>query len=941
MSLSAGDRLGPYEVTGELGAGGMGIVLRARDTKLDRDVALKVLPEAFTSDPDRLARFEREAKVLASLNHPNIGSIYGLEEAPSTRASSTVGDDDRSQGSGPSDSAHGRQGAVKALVLELVEGPTLADRIKQGPIPLDEALPIAKQIAEALEAAHEQGVIHRDLKPANVKVKDDGTVKVLDFGLAKAFQPDASDPNMSMSPTISLTAAATQMGMIIGTAAYMSPEQARGKVVDKRTDIWAFGVVLYEMLSGARPFQGEDVSLTLASVMKSDVNVTKLPGDVPAAIRTVLDRCLEKDPRNRIRDIGDVSLAMAGAFETRVSTPSASTVVSPLRIWQRPVPAFVVGLTLLGLGGLGVWQLTRPAPVVPIRMPIQVEDLAVNTHGAGSVIALSPDGSRLAYVSGEGDTGQLYVRRLDAFDATPIAGADDAYSPFFSPNGEWIGFATGGGELKKVRLAAGAPEVITTLDGEMHGATWGPDDRIVFAGRGSQRGLSLVSALGGPSETILQPDTGSGNLGWPSFLPDGKAVLFTAGGGTGVSVLLPDTGVVHPLFETGGNAHYLATGHLVHAEGGRLWATPFDADQGQLTGEPVAVLDGLAMGLPRETFIAHYDVSANGMLAYLPGEAPDGVGGTRSLVWVNHDGEEEPVATRVASYNSLSLSPDGSRAALAVVDGSGNPDVWVSDLARGSLVPLTTDAATDISPLWHPDGRRVAFVSDRSGQLEVLWREVGGSETAERLLVFDEAVSRIALHDWSADGATLFLGAVLPESDSDVGMVSVGERPGSWEPLIQTAARELSPALSPDGRWLAYSSDLSGVYEVYVVRFPGLDGQEPISIGGGDLPTWSDDGRVLFYLRRPAGPPDAVMRVPLDFIEGEPPTVIAGTPERLFDFGRYFSIRGSERVYDISPDGQRFLMITAADAADAELDRSRINVIFDWFEELNARVPIP
>ena len=825
MALSPGTRLGVYSVTAKIGEGGMGEVYQARDTKLDRDVALKVLPEAFTADPDRLARFEREAKVLASLNHPNIGSIYGLEEAD----------------------------GVKALVLELVEGPTLADRIKQGPIPIDEALAIAKQIAEALEAAHEQGVIHRDLKPANVKVREDGTVKVLDFGLAKAFQPDAGDPNMSMSPTISLTAAATQMGMIIGTAAYMSPEQARGKVVDKRTDIWAFGVVLYEMLSGARPFQGEDVSLTLASVMKSDVNVTKLPGEVPAAIRTVLDRCLEKDPKHRIRDIGDVSLAMAGAFETRVSTPSASTAVSPLRIWQRPVPAFLVGLTLLGLGGLGVWQLTRPEPAVSIRMPIQVEGLAVNTHGSGSVIALSPDGSRLAYVSGDGDSGQLYVRHLEAFDATLIAGAEDAYSPFFSPNGEWIGFATGGGELKKVRLAAGAPEPITTLDGAMHGATWGPDDTIVFAGRGSQRGLSLVSALGGPSETILQGSAGIGNLSWPSFLPDGKAVLFSVGGGAGVSVLLLETGVVKPLVERGGNAHYLATGHLVYAEGGRLWATRFDADRGQLTGEPVAVLDGLAMGLPRERFIAHYDVSANGMLAYLPGEAPDGVGGTRSLVWVNHDGEEEPIAAQVASYNSLSLSPDGRRAALAVVDGSGNPDIWVSELARGSLVPLTTDAATDTSPLWHPDGRRVAFVSDRSGQLEVFWRAADGSGTVERLLAFDEAVSRLTLHDWSADGATLFLDAVMPESGDDVGMVSVGEQPGSWEPLIHTAARESAPALSPDGRWLAYSSDVTGVWEVYVERFPDLEGRQPISIGGGDDPTWSDDGRALLYLRRPVG----------------------------------------------------------------------------------------
>ena len=370
------------------------------------------------------------------------------------------------------------------------------------------------------------------------------------------------------------------------------------------------------MLTGTKPFTGTDVSDTLAAVLRIDADLDALPEETPPRLRQVLRACLQKEPKDRVRDIGDVRLAMEGAFETTVSTPSESAAVSQLQIWQRPIPAFVAGLTLLVIGGLGVWQMTRPAPPVPIRMPIQVEGLAVNTHGAGSVIALSPDGSRLAYVSGEGDTGQLYVRRLDAFDAALIDGADDAYSPFFSPDGEWVGFATGGGELKKVRLAAGAPVVVTTLEGDMHGATWGPDDTIVFAESGPDGGLSRVSALGGPSETLLQPNSGAGEnaLTWPSFLPDGKDLLFTglAGGPTPalhVSVLLPETGAVHRLLEGGGNARYVATGHLVHAEGGSLFATAFDADQRRLTGGTVAVLDGLAMGLPREVAIAHYDVS--------------------------------------------------------------------------------------------------------------------------------------------------------------------------------------------------------------------------------------------------------------------------------------------------------------------------------------------
>ena len=420
MPLQPGTTLGPYQVTAKIGEGGMGEVYRARDTKLDRDVALKVLPQAFTDDPDCLARFEREAKVLASLNHPNIGHIYGLEEAEEQ----------------------------KALVLELVEGPTLADRIAQGPIPVDEALPIAKQIAEALEAAHEAGVIHRDLKPANIKVKEDGTVKVLDFGLAKALDTTPEgDP--SQSPT--LTAAATQMGMIMGTAAYMSPEQARGKTVDKRADIWAFGVVLYEMLTGTRPFQGEDVSLTLASVMKSDVNVQTLPHDIPATMRTVLRRCLEKDPRERLRDIGDVRLAMRGAFETTV-TAAELTSTQPARWWLTlpvAVAAFFVGGIVTGIA---VWTLTRAAPATPrvTRASIALPPGALSTFGNHYRIALSPDSNHLAYAG----TDQLYLRAMDQIEATPIARTEGATEPFFSPDGEWIAFWADG-QLKKVSVTGG------------------------------------------------------------------------------------------------------------------------------------------------------------------------------------------------------------------------------------------------------------------------------------------------------------------------------------------------------------------------------------------------------------------------------------------------------------------------------------------------------
>ena len=412
MALTAGTTLGPYEVTAKIGEGGMGEVWQARDTKLDRHVALKVLPEAFTSDPDRLARFEREAKLLASLNHPNIGSIYGLEEAEG--------------------------GKFRALVLELVEGPTLADRIKRGPIPIDEALPIAKQIAEALEAAHERGVIHRDLKPANVKVKADGTVKVLDLGLAKGFQPDASDPLLSQSPTVSLTAAATQMGMVIGTAAYMSPEQAKGKPIDKRADVWAFGAVLYEMLTGARPFAGDDVSETLARVIDREPDWAALPDNVPPVLSNFLRRCLQKNPKRRSRDIGDVSLAMEGAFEVARVMPAG-----PSPTWQRPVPMALAGLALLFAGGFAVWSLTpEPTRTVGRFVLSAPPNAAVVVSGTWPDLAISPDGRRIVYRAGS--PLQLYVRAVDQLEATPLSGTEGASSPFFSPDGDLVGFTLGG-----------------------------------------------------------------------------------------------------------------------------------------------------------------------------------------------------------------------------------------------------------------------------------------------------------------------------------------------------------------------------------------------------------------------------------------------------------------------------------------------------------------
>ena len=910
VSLQPGQSIGPYEVVGLIGQGGMGEVWQARDTKLDRDVALKVLPEAFTLDPDRLARFEREAKVLASLNHPNIGSIYGLEEADG--------------------------GKFRALVLELVEGPTLADRIKQGPIPLDEALPIATQIVEALEAAHEQGVIHRDLKPANVKVKADGVVKVLDFGLAKALDPEPGSGAAANSPTISLTAAATQMGMVIGTAAYMSPEQAKGKVADKRADIWAFGVVLLEMLTGHRVFSGETVSETLAAVMMKEPEWDRLPPDLPSKLDDLLCRCVQKDPRQRVRDIGDVRLAIEGGFETTASAPSEPVAVPQLQVWQRPIPAVVAGLALLAVGGFAVWALlgsgTQPSPS-PKRFTLTLPDSDRLPVAAGDMLALSPDSQTLVYVASRDGAIQLFRRPIDQFEATLMPGTEGARDPFVSPDGQWVGFGADGA-LQKVALVGGPAQTLTALPTDLRGADWGADDMIVY-GLMRSGPLMQVPAAGGDPTPLFTPD--DGRFSWfPQVLPDGDAVLFT------LSAFGPDAGELHLLIRGTGEhrtlvpnavaGRVLRTGHLVFLRSGALWAVPFDRERLDIVGNPAPVVEGVRV---EGGGAVQFALAGDGSLVYIPGDA---VSGTRSLVWVDRAGGEEPLAVPARDYFTHSLSPDGTRAAVNLLDDSGNRDVWVSELARGTLTRVTTHAAVDTRPLWHPDGQSVVFASFRDGPLALFRKAADGTGTAEPLVTFDESVTFITPYDWSPDGARLFVDAVLPETGSDVGMVSL-DGPGTWEPLIQTAATEWSPALSPNGRWLAYTSNETGQQEVYVQRFPELDGRQVISVGGGASPNWSADGREIIYLRAPVGPRDAVMRVTLDIDEGDPPSLIVGTPERLFDW-QYFGAPGGRRHYDVSPDGQRFLMFTAGGTGNTGTGRTEIKVVLNWHQELLDRVPV-
>ena len=891
MALQPGTRLGPYEVTAQIGVGGMGEVYRATDTKLKREVAVKVLPSALASDPERLARFQREAEVLASLNHPNIAAIYGLEEAEST----------------------------KALVMELVEGPTLADRIAQGAIPVDEALPIAKQIAEALEAAHEQGIIHRDLKPANIKLRPDGVVKVLDFGLAKALEPAGSSPGLSQSPTIT-TPAMTQAGVILGTAAYMSPEQAKGKTVDKRSDIWAFGAVLYEMLSGRRAFDAEDVSETLAAVLRAEVNWTLLPQALSPALRTFLVRCLQKDPKQRIRDIGDVSLALKGAFETAAAQTTDAVAGPRLQVWQRPMPAVIAALLVAVVSSLGVWSLMRPAPQPPAplaRFSIPLAPDETFSYIGRHVVALSPAGTHVVYTVNNG----LSLRPVDQLQATPVSGTEaEARSPFFSPDGQQVGFYAAG-QLKRVSISGGAPVTLAEAANPW-GASWGADNMILY-GQGPQ-GIWRVAGTGGTPEQVIPVEDGEQAHG-PQLLPGGEWVLFTWRP-AGVTSWDQAQIVMHSLatnerivlIDGGRDARYLPTGHLVYGLNGVLLAVPFDLETRQVTGGAVPLVEGVR-DAGALTGAVQFSIAATGSLVYVPGSA----GAQRSLVWVDRQGREARLAAPPRTYEYPRLSPDGTRVALDVRDQE--EDIWIWDLARETLTRLTFDPDPDRYPVWTPDSTRVVFSSTADGQFNLYWKAADGTGTVDRLT---ESANSQYGSSFSPDGESLVFRENQSDTGQDLRVLSLaGDR--GVETLVATEFAERNAELSPDGRWMAYQSNQSGQMEVYVRPFPNVDdGQWQISTSGGTHPLWASNGRELLYRRG-----DALMTVAVQ----TEPSFTPGTPEVLFEGDYYRALIG--RNYDVSPDGQRFLMITAGGGAEDTSAAASIVLVQHWLEELRRLVP--
>ncbi|HEX6324000.1 MAG TPA: protein kinase [Vicinamibacterales bacterium] len=863
MPLRPGLRIGPYEVLALAGAGGMGEVYRARDTRLSRDVALKVLPQAVALDAGRLARFEREAQILATLGHSGIGGIFGVEQFDGGRA----------------------------LVLEYVEGLTLAERIEAGPLPVDEALAIARQMAEALEAAHDRGIVHRDLKPSNVKVRPDGTVKVLDFGLAKAFNPELTDPALADAPTVT-SGAATEAGVILGTAAYMSPEQARGRAVDKRADNWSFGCVLYEMLTAARAFRGDTVADTLAAVVRSEPDWSLLPRDLPVPVRALLARCLDKDARRRLRDIGEARVTLESLADGGAAGGEA---LARRRRWTPVRVAAAAALTIVAAiaGGVVTWRLGAPARPV-VRLAI------VPPAGAplvGQAIAITPDGRSVVYVSGDGT--QLSVRALDSLVPRHLTGLGAPAYPFISPDGGWIGYFDGLNALKIVPIGGGPSITLCTLRGAAgRGAVWADDGHIFFATDDPATGLWRVPARGGTPEEVARPRAGQGDPLWPALLPDRRKVLVTLGGGADdsaqgprIAVLDLESGAYHVLLP-GVGARYVPTGHLIFGANGALHAVRFDPDAIEIGGTPVEVIDRIAgadAGRNVQAGVLALAVAAEGTLTYVPAAA-DAV---RRLVWVDRGGGEELIPAPPRGYVIPRVSPDGSR--IAVDTRDVGTDIMVWDVAARALSRSTF--ATSVYPVWTRDGTRLVHTTFGGARVgDLFLRAPDGSTGAVRLT--DGASSRYAA-SVTPDGARVLFREEGGDTGVDIGLVPLdGGR--SAESVLRTRFNEMNPELSRDGRWLAYESNESGQNEIYVRPFPGVTaGLWEISRGGGRQPAWHPEGRELFY-RTPDG---SLMAVPITVT----PRFAAGQPVRVTD-GRYYHA-GPYRSYDVSPDGRRFLMI--------------------------------
>jgi serine/threonine protein kinase/Tol biopolymer transport system component len=893
-----GRRVQSYEVLSLLGAGGMGEVYRAKDTKLGRDVALKVLSEEFAEDPERVTRFEREARLLAALNHPNVAAIHGLEES------------------------EGRH----VLVLELVEGETLAERIGRGPIPIGEALPLFRQLAAGLEAAHEKGIVHRDLKPSNVTVTPEGQIKVLDFGLAKAFRGVVAAGSDVRTETA--WESQTGEGRIVGTVSYMSPEQARGQAVDKRTDVWAFGCCLYEALTGRRPFAGGTVSDTLAAVLEREVEWERLPVGTPLTLRWLLRRCLQKDKERRLHDIADARIEIEEATTEPTAPVGVPTEALKPRRWRQTLPwKILAGLTTI-VAAVSLWSSWRAGPpsrdLIRFAVNLPPGEAIHRDLNAGSSVRFSPDGTQIVYVVQQGETRLLYSRGMDALEGTPIPGTEGAATPFFSPDGRWVGFFAEE-KLKKVFLQGGTPIVICdTPRGGRHGGSWGVDDTIVFGGWLGTR-LWRVPAGGGtpepvtPAEKLLK-EMGQEERLWPQLLPGGRDVLYTVWHRTedaGIALYSLDTDRQRVLVEKGSHAQYVPTGHLLYAWEGDILAAPFSLSELEVTGPSVPVLEGVAT---ESNGGAHFSVSETGSLIYAPGAR---IRLESTLAWVDLEGAIEPLSLPARTYLSPRISPEGTRAVVSVGEEMNN--LWLYELDRGTFRPLTDERGDDFWALWTPDGQRLVFNSNRYGGTVVNLYSMAadGNGPKERLT---ESESRQIPQCW-LDGGTALAFQVLREEQWDIWTLPMTGT-GESRALLQESFNERLPVLSPGGHWLAYVSNESGRDEVYVQAYPGPGAIAQISLEGGTGPLWAPDGQRLYY-RDPTGKKVLVVSFTAD------PSLQVGKPRVLFEGDFRFDYPYG-RTYDITPDGQRFLMLQNVELPPPP---SQFNVVLNWFEELKRLVP--
>jgi Tol biopolymer transport system component/predicted Ser/Thr protein kinase len=894
MPLTGGTRLGPYEIVALIGAGGMGEVYRAKDTKLDREVAIKVLPAALAQDAERLARFEREAKVLASLNHPNIAQIYGVEE--------------------------------RALVMELVEGQTL-----QGPLPLDTALNYARQIADALEAAHEKNIIHRDLKPANIMITPAGVVKVLDFGLAAVTQ--SSDPsNPANSPT--LTISPTRAGMILGTAAYMSPEQARGTAVDKRADIWAFGVVFHEMLTGKRLFEGETVSDTLAHVL------TKQPDweQVPAKVRRLLEACLQKDPKQRLQAIGDWRLLLTDVQQLQVAAPSRSRLG-----W---IVATVVLAALVVIAGIGWWRATRPvayplvristelAPVPGNAYGYQLDDTIVGTGQPGTFLAISPDGTRLALQVFDPTARQflLAIRRLDESRFTPLAGTEDPASPFFSPDGQWIAFL-GDGKLRKIPVQGGAPVVLCSAENFASGA-WGDDGNIIAALK-TNGGLSRISPAGGTPAAVTELAEGETMHRWPQVLPGSDAVLFTAytGGGAedaNIDALSFKTHQRKTLVRGGEMARYVTgqngEGYLIYLHQSALLAVAFDPRKLATAGTAQPILEDVrAIG---QTYRGDFDISRTGTLVYLSGSGEP----ERWIFWLDRTGKTEPLHSAPGLYNGLQFSPDGKHLVFGMGDVLVNEELWVQDLERNTSVRLTFLGGVSTSPLWSPDGKYILFAHQPNGGFYRV--RADGAGVPQQLVKSETPTFPSSI---SPDAKRVAFAAGNPFTAMEVStapLEGTADHPllGKMEPFLRASGFPM-PAFSPDGRWLAYSSAETGTEEIYVQPYPGPGSKVAISTGGGGFPVWSPKAHQLFFT-------GSGRRIMVTDYSAAGDSFTPGKPRLwsphpiLLNYGG-----GPFQPYALAADGKRFAVMLYPDGTTERHSLLHLTFLLNFADELRRRVP--